>query len=145
MFYRLKVLDEEKFIYNIDDTESTKEYILEILHFSPLKKIINNNKYRKSLSGEKNLQKCIEFLCHNYSISINDVERGRNIYCPFHENANTSKSASGKFNIKSGYFTCFSSNCVIPINSKTGFRQLSATQLLKKLQKEKNDLAISES
>ena len=140
IFYRLKLSSEEScFLYNIAETDPTKEYILEILHFTPPKRTLTITNTKQT--GKESLQKCIEILCNNYSIPLTDIENNRNIYCPFHENAKTSKSASSKLNITTGYFTCFSSNCILPINCKTGYRQLSATQLLKKL---KNDLAISE-
>lgn len=133
MYYRLRSTHEQTFVYNIADTEPTKEYVLEILHFLPIKKKKTMNNKGKIYNCKENLQKCIDILCSNYEINIRDLENGRNIYCPFHENVKTSKSASSKLNLKSGYFTCFSSNCTIPINCKTGFRQLTANQLLKKL------------
>lgn len=139
MFYKL--YNNESICYDITATDPTQEYVLEILQFTrggitTAYKKQNGNHCTPAMDGGA-LRKCIDILTQNYSIPLDDIKRGRNIYCPLHENPKTSKTPSAKLNVKCGYFTCFSSNCTIPVNCKNGYRQLRATQLLKMLNKTK--------
>lgn len=127
-YYRLRATDEVR--YDIKDINPDKEYILEILQFPFQSKKKTTTKY-----SNDSVEKCIEILHREYNVKMEDITRGRNIYCPIHEDPKRSKTPSSKFNVKSGFFTCFSSNCKIAVNSKTGYRQLSATQFLKQLTK----------
>lgn len=125
--------NESVIVNNIMDADPKQEYVLEILRFSPSKGT-TKKKSNQKFNNEEDLRKCLDILI-SHCYSIEDIKNGRNIYCPIHENAKTSKTPSAKLNIESGYLTCFSSNCTIPVNCKTGYRQLPATQLLAKLQK----------
>lgn len=82
-----------------------------------LKNETNNNSNVDSLQNYfKNLthstRKCINILIEKYNVNENQIKYN-NIYCPLHENKNTSKSPSGKFNVKFNSYTCFSSKCPI--------------------------------
>ena len=103
------------------DISCDKEYELEILEF-PFEKsstyIINRNRNRKSSSKKpmtqlshlkKATEKCVSLL----STSGNKEEFRQNIYCPFHENALTSKSPSGKFKPEKNIYICYSTQCPI--------------------------------
>ena len=54
-------------------------------------------------------EKCIQIL-HPQNVN-------RNIFCPYHENKQTSKTPSGKFFVKTNTFKCFSTKCKKKANS----------------------------
>lgn len=139
MYYKLTPLDSTEKVpanYTIMNTEPTKEYVLEITSLPPPRTYAkSNNNNNKRLDNKKILKECLDILYNKYSIREEDIRRGRNIFCPIHENSKTSKTPSAILNVKSGYFTCFSSNCTIPQNKKNGYRQLRIAQLLKKMEK----------
>ena len=135
MSYKLRLLSEKNNNNNniklgIGDVKENEEYVLEITSLPPplktkTKIIFNNN------NNEKQTRQCLDIFKTRYDIREDDVKKGRNIFCPIHEKITTSKTPSAKFNVISGYLTCFSSNCTIPVNKRTGYRQLWANELLK--------------
>ena len=136
MYYKLALVgnNDKNTAKYIADTDPSEDYILQITKFPTRQTYKNSNKkFDDSKNFEKTLKKCINILHQQYSIREEDIMKGRNIYCPIHENSKTSKTPSAKLNVKSGYFTCFSSNCTIPVNEKTGYRQLPIAHLLKKI------------
>ena len=97
----------------------------------------NNNSNVNSLQNYfKNLtdstRKCINILIEKYNVNENQIKHN-NIYCPLHENKNTSKSPSGKFNIKFNSYTCFSSKCPIKKTKPKG--TISSIDFLKYITK----------
>lgn len=117
---------------SVDGADPARElYVLEITSFPPPPPK-RRKKKRLDDDSQKSVKDYFDILYRQYSsIRKEDVIKGRNIFCPVHENAKTSKTPSAKLNVKSGWLTCFSSNCKIPVNEKTGYRQLPITQLLK--------------
>ena len=74
---------------------------------------MKHNKFNKSFSISKTTEECIRILVTKFTSNENDIRNNKNIYCPFHENPNTSKSKSAKFLINIGLFKCYSTACTV--------------------------------
>lgn len=114
------------------------EYIFVILKFPRRKPSLRSRALSPNPTSHKNKaiegqKRCIEVLVNKYHIDRRDIEMGRNIFCPIHENRSTSKTASGKVSLAYNSYTCFSSSCTLPVNEKTGFRQVYLDKLFQML------------
>ena len=86
-------------------------------------------------------QECIRFLINwQNNNTINEKllreDKAGNIYCPLHENPQTSKSPSGKLLVKRNQYICFSSNCSILPNARNN-KIISTKQLYFKILQKK--------
>ena len=64
-------------------------------------------------------EKCIEIICKHNQMSYQQLlgkKKSIRIYCPFHENLQTSHSRSGQIFIHDHRYICYSSRCVLPKN-----------------------------
>lgn len=59
---------------------------------------------------------CVSIFVNKFGLDEKSIRNGDNIYCPLHENKNTSRSPSAKFNVKFNTYVCFSTKC--PIRKK---------------------------
>ena len=105
-----------------------KDFIILIKDFPPF----DEKLYLKD--DDDYTKKCIHLLINNQSIDEKLLleDRAGNIFCPLHENFQTSKSPSGKLLVKRNQYICFSSNCPILPNSKNN-KIISTKQLYFKI------------
>ena len=108
----------------INKIEDDKEYDLEILKFPQYTKIrkVENSSLKRKLQGDslqKATEECVKILKSKYpsycmdALKKNLFYQNCNIYCPFHENPESSKTPSARFYVSNHNFVCFSSNCSI--------------------------------
>lgn len=112
-------------MYKLWEIESN-QYEIHILTY-PFHKRCRVKKFTKPRKDEnthhmyKATEQCISILVDVYGINENYITEDRsNIYCPFHENENSSKSPSARFRISKHNYICYSSQCPlkrVPISS----------------------------
>lgn len=111
-------------MYKLREIESN-QYEIYILAY-PFQKRCGAKKYTKLREGNikqiyKATEECKSILVDVYGINEKYITEDRgNIYCPFHENKNSSKSPSARFRLSKHSYTCYSSQCPlkrVPISS----------------------------
>ena len=131
--YQLREIESGQ-IHSVAVMDDNLTYELEITQFPFIKsegKKIKHPSFKSASSYSKATSECVSLLVDKYKINKNYLLRQKgNIYCPFHENKATSKSPSGKFNISSNTYYCFSSHC--PITTKKSINSIEFLAQLRK-------------
>ena len=111
----------------INYVESEKEYELVIFKFPIQKAKRKRNANKKTTTNIK-----IEELVEKLDVEKIDIEKGSKIFCPVHENKKTSKTPSAKISLLFNTLTCYSTQCTLPLNKYTGYRQIYLDELMRK-------------
>ena len=125
---------------NFDNLFKKRKRITDINNKNKKLKKKNNDTSKNSTIDDylnnlkKCTEKCIKILVNSFDIQENDIYNERNIFCPFHEHKETSKSPSAKSIAKKNFFICFSTNCTIRrANNENNYSSLNSITLLSKL------------
>ena len=81
-------------------------------------------------------ERCVEIIAKHNQIRREQLLENKpiRIYCPLHENLQTSNTKSGQLFVRNHRYICYSSKCVLPIN-QNGKRLISTLKFLEYIKK----------